>query len=232
MIVLSTHIDDAAFSLGATMAGAAAAGEPVHVVNVFTAYRPAKSSTKRAAEEDDAIRAIGPLARTTLLGLQDALARRQPPRDLYRPGGLVPSDADVLARVSEALQPHIGSGACFVPLAVGDHIDHLLVLQAALRLVPPQAICFYEDLPYAGAMAEAQVAQYALRAQALGAAPLQPRVLPFTAASARAKEAIVAAYQSQLDDSTLASINAAGNRHGGERIWVPQARQPGSPAAV
>lgn len=223
MIVLSPHLDDAAFSLGAAMALAAAAGEAVHVVNVFTRYAGAAAMRRREQEDLAAMLAVGPRARSTPLGFDDAPLRKEhAAHGLYRPHGLLPDDHPMVDRLSLALEPHLDGGICFVPLAVGGHVDHLVLLHAALRLMQPGATCFYEDLPYAGWLPEPAAQQAAERARALGAPALAPDVLRFTTDSARAKEAVVRCYASQLDDRTLEGINAAGNRHRGERIWRPK----------
>lgn len=223
MIVFSPHIDDAAFSLGAAMARAAAAGEKVVVVNVFTWYAQSAANRLRQQEDVAAMLAIGPGVDARQLGFEDAPLRKEHARHgLYRHGGLLAEDHAIVDRVSMAFKPFEDAGICFVPLAVGDHVDHLVLLHAALRVLRPAAMCFYEDLPYAGRLEPAAGDAAAARAHALGAARLEHRVLPFTTESARAKEAIVRAYASQLDDETLEGINAAGNRHRGERIWCPK----------
>jgi LmbE family N-acetylglucosaminyl deacetylase len=135
------------------------------IVNVFSKgawwrfpHDPAADAEKiqacRRAEENLVSRLSG--CPHVNLDFAEALLRGHAMADLFTatPGG---RDADVSDRIRDA----VASLACehplvhwFLPLGVGDHIDHRIVRDAALAALheaglKPTHLHFYEDLPYA-----------------------------------------------------------------------------------
>lgn len=69
------------------------------------------------------------------------------------------NEEPIYGDVLRAIEKYISSGlyhSILCPLAVGDHVDHLIVLKAFLQILKknkdiPAEVFFYEDLPYASA---------------------------------------------------------------------------------
>ena len=148
-LFISPHLDDAVFSCAGMMQRAVTSGENVVIATVFTdgpgAYH------LRRAEDEIALRLLG--AHPVHLGQTDAWDRDVAYRS-YR--GIVfgwqaadEQTMDTTARLLERLGILIRPQLVFAPLAVGTHVDHRIVHQAAKRVGWPCEVLFYEDRPYA-----------------------------------------------------------------------------------
>ena len=172
-LILSPHVDDAALSLGGTLARHRGDGRRRFVCNIFSdqAYQsglraPASVLAALARAEDElAGRVLGyerrdwglagaqdrhrlPLART--LGWTEASVRAEA-RFRREIAGLA---GRILALV--APEQATGDVRLFAPAGIGGHLDHLLVRLAvcdllAVGALDPETTQFYEDLPYAAA---------------------------------------------------------------------------------
>ena len=177
-IYISPHLDDAVLSCGGAIARQTEAGETVLVVTLFAGdpdltclsplaqdlhaswgNPPAPYATRRA-EDRAAMHHLGAIF--LHLGFREAIYRFDAGIDpLYldeeslfdRPH---PGDAPLVARLEAALRPLVcglDPTIVYAPLAVGQHVDHQLVTQAASRLLsPPEtapSLWYYEDFPYA-----------------------------------------------------------------------------------
>ncbi|MEZ4767318.1 MAG: PIG-L family deacetylase [Caldilineales bacterium] len=174
-IILSPHYDDAALSCGGMIAQLTAAGDQVVVATVFGGRadpatlspfarsihaRPGASDdliAQRAAEEKHALAILGAQSRPG--SYLDCIYRQVEPggRWLYdREEALFgPVDAadaalvEELAAVFAVLAPHPNQCTIYAPLAIGCHVDHQVVQQAALKLLEAgYSLLFYEDYPY------------------------------------------------------------------------------------
>jgi LmbE family N-acetylglucosaminyl deacetylase len=159
-IILSPHLDDAALSCGGRMLG----DQSVLVVDVFnksawwrfphTVADADRIQACRNVEEAMISRLSGAVIK--MLDLPEALLRGHAMADLFTatPGA---RDAEVTARIQDAvatLAREYPLAHWFLPLAIGGHIDHLIVRDAATKAlagaqVKPTHLHFYEDLPYA-----------------------------------------------------------------------------------
>jgi LmbE family N-acetylglucosaminyl deacetylase len=160
-VAVSPHLDDAVFSAGGTLAVLAAAGWRVRVVTCFTASvadpSPFALSTQLdkglAADVDYmALRRAEDAAAVALLGAEPVhLPLTEAPHRGYTSAPDLfagrHADDDVAGPLADALAPHVG-GADLVlaPQAIGDHVDHRVVVDVvgALR---PDAL-FWRDTPY------------------------------------------------------------------------------------
>lgn len=164
-LALSPHLDDAAFSAGSTLAGLARQGWRVVIATLFTGNVPhptgfalACQTSKgidagidymalRRAEDVRACAALGaepihvPLLEAPHRGYNDPLALFGPVRE----------EEAVRAPLEKAITELL---ACYrpnlvlAPQAVGAHVDHVLVHEAArAMLVSP--MWFWRDWPYA-----------------------------------------------------------------------------------
>lgn len=223
LTVLSPHPDDAQLAVGALLAATGA-----RVVDVFTEEtwtrrpyyraRPELTSNLLLAEERLACRVLD--AELTLLGHPDGETR-----PAWRNGFLVDDPAavaaaepDLLDRLTHDLASALTgtSGPVLVPLAVGGHVDHILVRESITTLtttghLDPERVLFYEDMPYS-----------LFTAPTSDATPLLIR-----ADNPRRKREAMWAYRLQVTDGVAARImrygNALGQRGFAERLWVPRA---------
>lgn len=243
IVVVSPHRDDAAFSLGLSIEAWLAAKHTVQVLNCFTKSEYAPYSDVESLHANDR-----PSFVTAIRKREDAVWNK-----LLR-GRLQVTDLDMLdaplrlaCSVDEVLALPIRSGdravarvggaiaklaragspetlALVLPLAVGGHIDHRVVLQAGLEALSgsPLPIAFYEDLPYAARphgsdeIAQ-QVGTVALDLQATFAGD----VLENIGEAVSQKQVIAECYDSQIDSVVAGQIAEFCLAYGGrERMWA------------
>lgn len=168
-LVLSPHVDDAALSLGATIAGA---GQPMMVLNIFsrqsyqTGLRVPSDRIDRLAAEEDLLAGEILGYSSLFAGLTGAQDRHGLPLSavigcnpadpatrvrLFRDGAMLDAAlADLLDRIKAGTR----LGRLLVPSAIGGHLDHLLIRQQAPAIaeklsVTQDRIFLYRDQPYA-----------------------------------------------------------------------------------
>jgi LmbE family N-acetylglucosaminyl deacetylase len=244
-IVLSPHLDDAALSLGGSIARWTAAGERILVVTVAAGSPSPGAGLSSFAEslhrawgvgsadvvalrrrEDEAAMAILG-AEAERLERLDAVYRLPERYDgeaalLGEPaledclGGDLASDlAPILAASPRAV--------IVAPLAVGGHVDHRVVHRVAIELARQgREVGFYEDFPYAARPFAVEERWAAV------AVELEPVILDIAATLER-KVAAVLAYASQIDAlfggieparaAIIAYAQAVGSGGHAERIW-------------
>lgn len=172
VMYLSPHLDDAVLSCGGLMHHQIQAGTTVLVVTIFagTPSRDELSAfaarlladsghltdavTARRREDERAARLLG--AAHLHLEYPDAIYRFGDSSFLYLCdddlfGTIHPSDRALISRITEDIAKLHASleATIYAPLAVGSHVDHQLVREAALALrSDSHALVFYEDYPY------------------------------------------------------------------------------------
>lgn len=240
-IIVSPHLDDAALSCGGRMLG----DQSMLVLNVFSqtawwrfghgAEDAGKIQGCRQMEEELVSRLSG--ATMQELGLPEALLRGYAMEDVFADGRgpragrlneeVARRDGDASVKIRDAvagLAREHPLAHWFVPLAVGDHIDHRLTRDAAVESLRAQNITsthlhFYEDLPYAAKLGPAAdfskaVAGYTLREELLDIDELIGWKLE-----------LLRAYWSQFRWSELAELRAYAKAVGGdgaaEVTWWP-----------
>jgi len=164
VLAVSPHLDDAAFSCGATLARLAREGHEVTVVTVFTASVEAPTGfalacqtdkglaadvdylALRRAEDDAALAALG--ARGVHLGHREAPHRGYDSAAALF-AGVRPDDtvATPVAADLAALAAELRSQLVLAPQGRGAHVDHLQVLNA-VRSAGLAPVCWYADTPY------------------------------------------------------------------------------------
>ena len=159
VLAVSPHLDDAAFSAGATLAALADAGHEVTVVTCFTRSVPDPTGfalacqldkglpadvdymALRRAENDAAMAVLG--AASVELDLPEAPHRGYTSApDLF--AGVHPGD-DVWTDVADRLAGQ-DADLWLAPQALGGHVDHLHVLRAVAALDRP--VLWWRDSPY------------------------------------------------------------------------------------
>jgi LmbE family N-acetylglucosaminyl deacetylase len=114
--------------------------------------------------------------------------------------------------------------ALVLPAALGEHVDHLTVREAAMPFTSIIPTAFYEDLPYATTHPSAATDLESLRETAeQRREPLSPVLYQIESAVER-KRKLILGYASQIDDEAGTLISDFANRYnGGERLWANQA---------
>lgn len=222
-LFIQPHYDDVALSCGGTAAAWAQAGWAPRIVTIFAseivhamvgelaAHKHARwlvddPDAVQAMRRDEDTRAAAVLGcGLRWLGLPDAIYRGDRyPDDAALYGSLHPEEFALAAHLADELvqlpewRPHT---QVFVPLGVGDHVDHQLAFEAGRQLAARGVeVWAYEDLPYAihtpgardrrlagvaGAVAQAQAVPIAqtldVKLEAIGAYGSQlPVIFRFT----------------------------------------------------
>jgi LmbE family N-acetylglucosaminyl deacetylase len=246
-IFLQPHYDDVALSCGGTAAAWAQAGCEPRIVTIFAseivhamvgqlaAHKHARwrvddpDEVHEVRREEDARAAAALGCGLRWLGWPDAIYRGDRYPDdaaLYGPlhpeeSALAPHLADELVQLPE-WRPET---QVFVPLGIGDHVDHQLAFEAGRQLAARGIeVWAYEDLPYAIHTPAARDGRVAMLAGALGE-PVQVAI-PETLDR---KLVAIGHYGSQLPvifrftDDYRAAIAAhareVGGGHPAERFW-------------
>ena len=159
VLAVSPHLDDAAFSAGATLAALADAGHEVTVVTCFTRSVPDPTGFALACQldkglpgdvdylalrRDEDAAAMAVLGATPVyLGLPEAPHRGYTSAaDLFAG---VHEDDQVCRSLGAALEGH-DADLWLAPQALGGHVDHLQVLRAVAGLDRP--VLWWRDSPY------------------------------------------------------------------------------------
>jgi hypothetical protein len=249
ILILSPHRGDAAFSLSLAITNWLAARHTVTILNIFTRSLHAPFSDAEFVHVNDRMSYVSAMrlredelfaqrltqnlpksAKSNLqmvdLNLKDAPIRLRCPIEELCDRPVSPDDP-AIEKIRKALARQAEAGtmeALVVPLALGEHVDHLTVRVAALPLTPTLPGAFYEDLPYAATHPSAATDLYSLREEVTTQLnePLTP-VLCQTPSPVELKRRLLSLYASQLDDDAAAQIIDFGLRYqGGERLWANQ----------
>jgi hypothetical protein len=175
------------------------------------------------------------------LNLKDAPIRLRIPDDVLYNTPVNPEDP-AIEKIRKALtrQSELGNlEALVLPAALGHHVDHLAVREAALPLAASVPSAFYEDLPYAATHTSVAADLDALQnAAAKIGEPLTPILYPTPAkpeenpaaepetAAAKAeriarKRRLILGYASQIDEEAADAIaNFATRYQAAERLWA------------
>jgi LmbE family N-acetylglucosaminyl deacetylase len=244
LFVLSPHLDDAVYSVGGQLAGQVRAGGTAVVLNLFAGH-PGEALSPLAREfhdrqgiEDLVSHRIG-LDRAAL-GRLGASPVYLPFRDCLYRGGTGgggdddggawyytdpsqvfgqphPAEAHLAAELADTVAPHLPADVrVLAPLAVGGHVDHRIVRDAALLLARQGwPVRFYEDVPYV--MREGAVEKALAEAAATG---WQVETLFLEPEDSAARLDAIALYRSSLPIETFAGIaRDAGGGRPAERTW-------------
>lgn len=240
---MSPHRDDAAFSLGLSIEAWLGAGHRVEILNCFTQseYAPFSDvdslhgndkrsfvSAVRRREDVAWNKLAGGRLKITDLDLLDAPLRLACTVDEVLTVDIRYGDRAVarvvgaLRKLVEKAQP--GQIALALPLALGDHIDHRVVHQAALEALAAAAVpvAFYEDLPYAARPGAEETIEARAEATGFGLASSFTHEASLAVVdSVRRKHRIAERYDSQIDNDVAWQIASFAERYGGrERLWA------------
>ncbi len=163
-------------------------------------FAPDEAVEMRRHEDSCAAKVLG--ADSVWLDVLDAIYRSdQYTSDDAIFGAIHPDDRNLAARITSALQSRLTIGRSesldfYVPLAIGNHVDHQLTLEAG-RLLAARGFTVwgYEDFPYAGDPAWQGAIQDRVSDLGCGA----PRLVRLTESDLDRKVEAVRCYASQLD---------------------------------
>jgi LmbE family N-acetylglucosaminyl deacetylase len=248
ILILSPHRDDAAFSLAIAITNWLKAGHTVTILNIFTRSRHAPYSdagfvhendelsyvsAMRLREDEHFIRRITETLPKGLksklhmvdLNLKDAPIRLRIPLEELSDTPVNPADSSI-EKIRKALVKQSEAGAMealVLPAGLGNHVDHLVVREAAMSFTTAIASAFYEDLPYAASYPSAATDLEVLRETAANRnTTLSPAVYQIDSA-VEYKRRLVLGYASQIDNEAGTLISNFATRYdGGERLWTNQ----------
>lgn len=239
-IYLSPHLDDVALSCGGQIARRTRAGEEVLVVTVFAGDEPPGGhsglarrlhrvfgidrevvATRRREDLESCRRLAAAAEHWDLL---EAIYRREPlvGAHLYPEldslfGSVRPPDDELRATLRDRLRGLPTAPEVFGPLAVGGHVDHRLLREAAEAELGPR-LAYWEDYPY--------VEKWRALGRALGGRRgWRPETLPLAEADLAAKTEAIAAFRSQVGAlfgsrwKLERRVRRRARRLGGERVW-------------
>lgn len=242
ILILSPHRNDAAFSLSIAIHNWLAARHSITILNIFTRSRHAPYSDAAFVHDNDQLSYVSAmrlredelfLRRITQdlpkglkshihmldLNLKDAPIRlRIAPEDACT---TTHSSSDpAIEKIRRAISRQIEAGAMqalVIPAALGNHVDHLTVREAASLFTASAPAAFYEDLPYAANTADANTLCFATEER------LTP-VISRADAGIDRKLSLILGYASQVDSETASLISHFAARYNeGERLWANQA---------
>lgn len=214
-VILSPHPDDAPLSASSVLLNCAG----VMVVTVFskTAWwrfgevgeRLPEVQRIRVEEERLMARLAG--ARLEVLDLPEALLRGHGMEDVFI-ATPTPTDQEVMHSIRNCLREMRArwpAARWYIPLGIGNHLDHRLVRDAALAELKSTTLYGYEDLPYA--------AEGGAEPEGLPASEVELFACPV-----RWKLELLRVYWSQFAYSRLAPLQAyarkVGSSHPAERL--------------
>lgn len=245
-VFFAPHYDDVALSCGGTVAALAEAGarplivtcfggQPAGPLSDFARFQharwglaPDEVLRARRAEESCAASALG--AEHRWLDLPDAIYRGERYRsdeELF--GEVHPDDAGLAGALLAALAPYLAgvdATVCYVPLAVGGHVDHRIVCDVGRRLARAgHQVWAYEDFPYAGDPTGRKAVLTRARVVSGG----QPRIEVLSAERLERRVRAILCYRSQLPvifrhqgdpaESTRSYARTVGGGVPVERFW-------------
>jgi LmbE family N-acetylglucosaminyl deacetylase len=167
------------------------------------------------------LRSIGAGIRVIDAGLVDAPLRLGIKLDEICTGAahkLIKQEEIVIART--LIERYAKASLVVAPLALGDHVDHLVVHRAAVAAASANRFGFYEDLPYGTWTRESEMISRVQQTANQLRTPLRPNLMKVEHA-VRRKERHVLNYQSQITSLEGKSIARFSARYSGERVWVP-----------
>jgi LmbE family N-acetylglucosaminyl deacetylase len=247
-IFLAPHYDDVALSCGGSVARIAESGDTALIVTIFggltseplTTFasdmhalwgvRPHDVIETRRAEERCAAETLG--AESIWLDFPDAIYRADRyTSDLQLFGTIHPAEAELADTIHDALLSELSArdlrpSAYYVPLAIGNHVDHQHVL-AVGRLLAADGhdVWAYEDFPYAGDpawRASIEARAHAVtsgndRLEALSADQLQRRI--DAVRCYRSQLDVIFRHQGEPAGAIRSYAQTIGDGHPAERFW-------------
>lgn len=222
--ILSPHIDDAAFCLALHISQFVECKIPVTLINCFTisTFTTIDCGVK-SREQVSALRkkedvAFNNLVNSALniinLDLLDAPLRN---RYIHQFNAFDTTELNLIKEIKTFLKENT-NGILFCPLALGNHIDHTICLEAVTQLYPSKQVLFYEDLPYAGRVGPDEIDTLIKNLEQKLGVQLESQIGGLQDCKIDKKQAIKV-YKSQVNDEICFEIISYMQKLSGERLW-------------
>jgi LmbE family N-acetylglucosaminyl deacetylase len=230
-LVLSPHFDDAALSVGGSLA-ARLFPKPVWIFTVFGVSNYTQSRFHIDSSWVTSVRRCEERRYATALGLFHGSAKFKEAglrigstfESIFRgPGTLNPRKPAHFDRVIEHVIRGYDPRFVLCPAGIGNHWDHLLLCEAGrrIKLEPDLTVLFYEDLPYANDIGPKGTKRFVASLDH----ELRPITIPID--WSRKRDGLMY-YPSQIGEDevrrvhnyTAALAKANGTKSAGERFWT------------
>ncbi len=224
-IIFSPHIDDAFLSLGGSILDWKEKGENILVVNVFSVSNytqygigEAEEVTEERKKEEIKVQKKTGVS-SVFLDFPEALLRgyEMQKKEPYYPNKLnKKAEKKWFPQIKEVLFSYFKEEEeVYFPLAIGNHVDHLLVREAGRSFLKKKekkgTVWFYEDIPYAQ--------RYKLPENFIKKMGLNSFKKEIDLSR---KVGIVKEYNSQVEEKWIEELREYAKkiyRKGGERLW-------------
>jgi hypothetical protein len=221
---LSPHVDDAAYGLTLHISSILKSDLPLTLINCFTVTRwtavPVLSKEikdvmlMRADEDAEYNDLFNSSINIVNLNLLDAPLRKgyifqQKPFEL--------NEWQLVQELKNYLEKNI-DGILLCPLGIGNHIDHAICREAAVKLYSRIKVLFYEDLPYTARISQENLELHVKELEER----LNLKLVSYTEKLNKAainKEQAIRMYKSQMNEEICGEIISYMKLLGGERLW-------------
>ena len=232
-VFISPHSDDIALSLGAFL-WARRFALRIRIVTVFSVTSNTADdsisdsrivTSMRKAEDARFAALLGPGVAVHWLDREDAPLRLHIPDEAVFRFDLSSEDLSEKRHLVNKVKVEYGSfDLLLAPMALGQHIDHTVVRNAALELLAEGfPVAFYEDIPYAADSSLAEIGEYAAHLVNLAGQELDLCAIE-TGVTIEKKVALISCYRSQMDSRTESRVRSHAARCSVnsvvERVWA------------
>jgi LmbE family N-acetylglucosaminyl deacetylase len=217
VVMLSPHCDDIALSLGAFLL-AQCGNADVQIITVFsfsacTADDAIEDSAMvtaiRKAEDERFVKSLGQNVGALWWDRKDAPLRLSiPDKAVFHSKPSCTEYDEILHIVRSVKREYLKSDLLLAPMALGCHIDHIVVRNAALDLLAEGfPVAFYEDIPYAADYSLSEIDEYAAHLVSLAGQELDLCAIE-TGITIEEKIALISCYRSQMDSRTESRVRS------------------------
>lgn len=221
--ILSPHIDDAAYGLALTISQLVQNRNEVTIINCFTitkwtiryvAKDMKEISLLRKKEDQEFYKCYNAPINIVNLDMKDAPLRNG---YIFQYKPLEPDEWQQVEKIKNYLLEET-DGILFCPLAIGNHVDHVICREAVIQLYPKIPVIFFEDLPYASRISEDQILSEIKSLEKILQVQFISRIEGFENCSIN-KEENIRLYDTQINDEICSEIISHMNHLSGERLW-------------
>lgn len=221
--ILSPHIDDAAYGLALTISRCVNSKIPVTIINCFTVTKWAirfvskdinEVSLLRKKEDAECYKTFNTPIDIINLDLIDAPLRNG---YIFQSQPFQPNEYELVEELKKKLETS-QDAILLCPLGIGNHIDHAICREAVVQLYTKMKVLFFEDLPYANRISEAEIFAQIKDLEERLKVRLVHRIDGLQNCTIN-KEQLIRLYKTQINDEICSEIIAHMNTLSGERLW-------------
>ena len=222
--ILSPHVDDAAFCLALHIAQFAEHKISVTLINCFTistfttidcgVKSREQVSALRKKEDVEFNKLFNSTINIINLDLLDAPLRNKYIHQFHL---FNTAELELIEEIKNFLQVN-ADGILLCPLALGNHIDHTICVEAAVQVYPSKQVLFYEDLPYAGRISQIEIDAHVTNLGKRLGVKLESQIGGLQGCKID-KEQAIRVYKSQVNDEICSEIISYMHQLSGERLW-------------